>query len=331
MKALLPSSNVSLIITACILLQACAIQPKPPIKTAAPVSIEEQKAAQQQAIQSSTIKKLTLKRKVALGRITNETMHGKSMLRDSHNDPLGKQVSDMLSQRLIESGQFLIIERPDISRLKSESELSGSELNIVGVDSLIMGSLTEFGRTTTGSTGFWSKSKKQTATAKVAMRLVDTSNGLAYFSATGAGEASTESGESAFSGSTASYDGALNDKAISNAISDVVDDIIRNLNNRPWSTYILSNNNGNIYISGGELQGIKKDMIFDLVTKGKKIKSPQTGFFITLPGEKIAKIRVLSSFGDSESSQGSITKIVSGSIGNKNINDLKVMESINND
>lgn len=42
--------------------------------------------------------------------------------------------------------------------------MSGAELNIVGVDTLIIGSLTQFGRATTGERGFLSSSKKQEAT-----------------------------------------------------------------------------------------------------------------------------------------------------------------------
>lgn len=331
MNTLFTPKKYLVIIVSSILLHACAIQPQPPVETEAPASIEEQKAAQKVVMQASSTKELNLKRKIAIGRVSNETIHGRSLLRDTHDDPLGKQVSDMLSQKLVESGHFLVIERPDISRIETESTLANSELNIVGVDSLILGSLTEFGRTTTGSKGFWSKSKKQTASAKVAMRIIDVNNGLAYFSATGAGEASTESGEIAFTGSTASYDGALNDKAIANAVSDVVDDIISNLSNRPWSTFILSLDNENLYISGGKLQGIKKGMTFNVATKGKRMKSPQTGFYITLPGENIAKIKIISTFGDSEINEGSVAKITSGSIQNYKIEELKIIEVLEND
>lgn len=310
------------------LLAACAAQPKPPIKTQAPVSIETQKAAQV-AVQQSAPEQLTLKRKVALGRISNETLQGRSLLRDAHNDVLGKQVADMLSQRLVESGLFLVMERPDLERIQAEAKLGGTELSLVGADSLIIGSLVEFGRNTTGTTGFWSKTKKQTASAKVALRLVDTSNGLAYFSATGAGEASTESGEIAFAGSTAAYDGVLNDKAIAAAVSDVVDDLISNLSSRPWSTSILNREGNTLYVSGGKLQGLRPGLLLDIETKGKKIKSPQTGFFITLPGEKIATVKVASTFGSNETDEGSIARLVSGNLGNYNINELTVKEHSN--
>lgn len=314
------------VINAIVLLQACATQPAPPITTEAPQSIEAQKAAQKQALAQNQQQSLNLKRKVAIGRISNESLHGKSFLRDNNNDPLGKQISDLLAQRLIESGQFLVIERPDINIVQSESTLTQSELNMVGVDSIILGSLAEFGRSNKGSTGFWSRSKIQTANAKIALRLVDASNGLAYFSATGAGKASTESGEVAFAGSTASYDGELNDAAIANAVSDVVDNIISNLSERPWSTSILSTKGDRIFVSGGKSQGIRPGLILQVMSEGEKIKSPQTGFLVTLPGEAIATIEIISNFGETETNEGSVAKVISGSLAEHNIQNLKIIE-----
>lgn len=321
-------SRIPLLVAALIiaLLAACATQPKPAVETeSASASIDEQKAAQQVALKARP-DQLVLKRKVAIGRFSNETLQGRSLLRDDFDDPLGKQVSDMLSQRLIESGRFLVLERPDIERVLSESDMAGTDLNLVGVDSLIMGSLVEFARKTTGTKGFWSKTKKQTAAAKVALRLVDTRNGLAYFSATGAGEASTETGEVAFAGSTAAYNATINDQALANAVSDVVDDIIRNLSNRPWSTNILSVDGDTIYISGGESQGIRNGQQFDIEKSGKKVKSPQTGFYIALPGEKIATIKVTSTFGDSDINEGAMATLTSGSLSDYDISLLKVTE-----
>ena len=53
-----------------------------------------------------------LKRKVAIGRMTNETRYGRSLIRDEHNDTVGKQLTDMLSNALTESGNFMVLERP---------------------------------------------------------------------------------------------------------------------------------------------------------------------------------------------------------------------------
>jgi len=70
------------------------------------------------------------------------------------------------------------------------------------------------GRSTTGKSGFLSGTKVQTAHAKVEIRLVDVRTGYVFFTASGAGDASTESGEVAGFGSKADYDATLNDRAI---------------------------------------------------------------------------------------------------------------------
>jgi curli biogenesis system outer membrane secretion channel CsgG len=294
-----------------ILLSACATQTPPVQRVEAPQSLEAQRIAQQK-IAAAPPAKPTLKRKIALGRVSNETIYGRSLLRDSQGDPLGKQVGDMLSKALTESGQFLVLERPDIGRIKNESELAGTNLNLVGADELIVGSLTEFGRKVVGETGFLSATKKQVAFAKMDIRLVDTRTARIVFSASGAGESSTESASVAGFGSQAAYDGTLNDSAIRQAVSEVVNKLSTELMGRPWRTYFLSIEGPRAYIAGGKSQGIRPGMSFTVETLGQRVKSPQTGFEITLPGKQVAEIRVESTFGDTETNEGSIVTVVSG-------------------
>lgn len=300
-------------ITAASLFTGCATQAPPVVIKESPQPTAAQKSAQL-AVTAAVPAKPILKRKIALGRITNETSYGRSLLRDSAGDPLGKQVTDLLSKSLTESGAYLVFERPDISRLKDESNLTGVKLNLVGVDALIVGSLTEFGRKTVGQTGFASSSKKQVAFAKVDLRVVDVSTGQVLFATSGAGESSTESASTFGFGSQAAYDGTLNDSAIRQAISEAVNRLSSELAGRPWQTYFLSAEQGRYFVAGGKAQGLRPGMLFSVQTLGEKIKSPQTGFDITLPGREIAQLRIDSNFGDSEATEGSIGSIVNGSI-----------------
>ena len=300
-------------ITAASLFTGCATQAPPVVIKESPQPTAAQKSAQL-AVTAAVPAKPILKRKIALGRITNETSYGRSLLRDSVGDPLGKQVTDLLSKSLTESGAYLVFERPDISRLKDESNLTGVKLNLVGVDALIVGSLTEFGRKTVGQTGFASSSKKQVAFAKVDLRVVDVSTGQVFFATSGAGESSTESASTFGFGSQAAYDGTLNDSAIRQAISEAVNRLSSELAGRPWQTYFLSAEQGRYFVAGGKAQGLRPGMLFSVQTLGEKIKSPQTGFDITLPGREIAQLRIDSNFGDSEVNEGSVGSIVSGSI-----------------
>jgi curli biogenesis system outer membrane secretion channel CsgG len=308
-----------------IISSGCAIQTPPVQPVEAPQSVAEQRRAQK-AAQAAERSAPVLKRKIAIGRVTNETAYGRTLLRDRTGDPLGKQVSDMFARALVESGQFIVLERPDIERLQSESRLTGSKLNLVGVDSLVLGSLTEFGRRVVGETGFLSQSKRQVAFAKVDFRVADATTGLVSFSVTGAGEASTETASSLGFGSQAAYDGTLNDAAIRIAVSEAVSKLSTQMVGRPWFTEVIAIEQGQVFISGGTRQGLHPDMSFTVETKGRRIKSPQSGFEITLPGREVARVQVVSTFGTNETDEGSIVRVLSGSLEGHALSDLIVVK-----
>ncbi|MCH8157026.1 MAG: curli production assembly protein CsgG [Nitrospinae bacterium] len=268
----------------------------------------------------------TYKRKIAIIRFTNETTYGRSLLLDKDLDRIGKQTSDMLASRLIQSGRFLVFERTDLSKLLEEQQNSSVANELVGVDTVIAGSVTEFGRSVTGEAGFLSSTKVQTAKAKVDIRLIDVRTGHAFFSAIGAGKATTESGEVFGFGSRAGYDSTLNDKVIASAISDVIDKLVSNLEKRPWRTDILDIDGTQIFISGGKLQGLKVGDLLNVMKPGKSVKSRQSGFNVSLPPTKVASIKVISLFGDNETNEGSICKLIEGNIDNSMIRDFFVAE-----
>ena len=274
----------------------------------AAVSRTEQQAAQDAQDQPATV---MLKRKVAIGRFTNETRYGRTFFRDADLDPLGKQASDMLATSLIESNQFLVFERPDLTKIEAEQLILG-ESELIGVDALILGSLTEFGRKTTGEKGFLSSTKLQTARAVVVIRLVDAKTGYAFFSASGGGEASMESGEIAGFGSQADYDETLNGKAISAAISDVIGELINKLEERPWKAEILRIEGELLYLAGGERQGIKVGDVFSVMLEGDTVRSSTSGANIQLPASRIGQVEIITLFGDSEINEGAVAKIISG-------------------
>lgn len=309
--------------TAFAFLAGCATQTPPTQLKEAPQSSAEQKRAQQEIAQVAPARP-TLKRKIAIGRISNETTYGKSLLRDDSGDPVGKQVADMLSKALTESGAYVVLERTDFSKLEQEAARTGIKQNLVGVDALIMGSLTEFGRKTVGQSGFVSDTKKQIAFAKMDVRLVDVVTGQSFFATSGAGESSTETGSTFGFGSRASYDGTLNDSSIRQAISEVVNRLTTELSSRPWQTSILAVEGQQYFIAGGKSQGLRPGMMFSVQTVGQKVKSPQTGFEITLPGKEVAQLRIDALFGDTEMSEGAVGSIVSGSLQGYKVEQLTV-------
>ena len=89
----------------------------------------------------------TIKRKVAIGRFTNETQYAKGLFYDKENDPMRKQALDILSSKLAASGKFILLERDDLDVLVAEA---GSSMDKIGADFIILGSITEFGRKAEG-------------------------------------------------------------------------------------------------------------------------------------------------------------------------------------
>jgi curli biogenesis system outer membrane secretion channel CsgG len=287
-----------------------------------PASAAQQAEAQRQA-NIVTVK--TLKRKVAIGRFSNETRYGKTFQVDANNDPLGKQASDMLATRLVSSRKFLVFERPDIDKVAAEQTIT-HESGLIGVDALIIGSVTEFGRSTTGKSGFLSATKVQTAHAKVEIRIVDVRTGYVFFTASGTGDANTESGEIAGFGSKADYDASLNDRAIGAAISDVQSALISKLEERPWRTDILKVDGRQLYMSGGSRQGLKVGDTLAILHQGEQVKSTQTGFNITLPPQVVGQIRIVSLFGDNETNEGAVAQILSGDVSDAQKSALYISE-----
>ncbi|MFA5234566.1 MAG: CsgG/HfaB family protein [Sulfurimonas sp.] len=268
-----------------------------------------------------------LKRKVAIARFGNEAQYGKSALFGINSNYVAeKQATDILSAKLAQSGKFILLERSDIDTVNKEINTFNLQSLQIGSDYLIVGSVTEFGRKNISDTGAFSRSKTQIAYAKVSVRLIDVKTGQVIFAQEGSGEASSEAGTSFGLGKHVGYDSTLNDKAISAAISSVVDGIMQNLLNKPWRSYVLSIEDGNVIIAGGAKQGLRIGESFDVYQNGKSIKNPQTGMVIELPGVKIATIKVVSQFGSTYTDEGSVCQVVNGNFSAALIKDLYVQK-----
>lgn len=237
----------------------------------------------------------TIKRKVAIGRFSNETQYAKGLFYDKDNDPMRKQALDILSSKLASSGKFILLEREDLDLLVAEA---GEDMKKIGADYIILASITEFGRKNEGQQKVFSSTKTQTVEAGVSIRLVESATGLIIYSDEAKGYAETTTKETLGVGGKAGYDATLSDKAISAAISQLVENIINKCMDKPWRSYILSVEDGTYIISGGASQGLAANDKFNVYKKGKSVKNPQTGMMIELPGSKVGEVTVISSIGD---------------------------------
>jgi curli biogenesis system outer membrane secretion channel CsgG len=255
-----------------------------------------------------------LKRKVAIARFSNETKYGQSFFLDKNDDRIGKQSVDILSNKLLDTEKFIVLERADLDKIEKELKMGEASPLRNMADYLIVGSVTEFGRRDQSDVGIFSRVKKQIAFAKVHVRMIDVSTGQVIYSEEGEGEAFSEAGTMFGVGSEAGYDSALNDKALDAAITNLSSNIIENLLEKPWRAYILSYENGYYLISGGKSQNIKPKDRFDVMLEGEKIKNPQTNMLITLPGKTIAELEVQQTVGDTVENEVSLCTLSGGEL-----------------
>lgn len=237
----------------------------------------------------------TIKRKVAIGRFSNETQYAKGLFYDKENDPMRKQALDILSSKLAASEKFILLERDDLEVLVAEA---GAGMNKIGADYIILGSITEYGRKAEGQQKIFSSTKTQTVEAGVSIRLVETATGLIIYSDEAKGFAETTTKQTMGIGGTAGFDATLSDKAISAALSQLVENIINKCMDKSWRSYFLSVDDGSYVISGGVSQGLAVGDIFNVYRKGKVVKNPQTGLNIELPGKKVGTVTVGTSYGE---------------------------------
>lgn len=255
-----------------------------------------------------------LKRKVAIARFSNETQSGTSFLMDDSGDRLGKQASDILSSKLAATGKFIMFERSDKDEIDSEKVLAGLKSDGVAVDYLIIGSVSEFGRSVDSESQIFKRTKNQRAYAKVNVRLVDVSTGRIIYSQEGSGESISTAESKVLSKTSAGFDQSLTDKAISAAISSLVSNLAENMTNKPWKSYLLSKEEDAYIIAGGNRQGILTGANLIVYKKGRMIKNPQTGAMLELPGKRAGSVRVDYSFGEDAFSEISFVTLIDGEI-----------------
>ncbi|MBN1831704.1 MAG: curli production assembly protein CsgG [Deltaproteobacteria bacterium] len=171
---------------------------------------------------------------VAIARFSNETHYGSGLFRDEYGDRIGKQASDSLARQLLATQRFIVVERQDIDRLQAEAELMGEEIDqfrsqLKGVDALILGSVVELGRETTGKSWMVGASKTQRARARVVLRMVDPHSGEVFYATDGSGDATLTSKNTLGFGGQAGFDSTLEGKAIEAAIVNMMNNVTATL------------------------------------------------------------------------------------------------------
>src|SRR5579864_7536988 len=184
------------------------------------------------------------------------------------NQDIGKGIADMLVDRLVSDGTYSVIERKELDKIIAEQNFSNSDradassaakiARILGVDAIIIGSITQFGRDdkstnvgggalggVTGRFGIGGVSKSNsTAVVQITGRMIDTSTAEILATANAKGESSRSgTGLLGSGGSWAGEGGAGLDMRSSNfgatilgeATNKAVDDMAKQLDSKAAS------------------------------------------------------------------------------------------------
>ena len=259
------------------------------------------------------------KKRVAVLNFDYSTVHSTVSAIFGSNNDIGKGIADLLVEKLVNGGAYSVVERKAIDKIMAEQNFSNSDRSdpntaakvgrVLGVDAIIVGSITQFGRDDqqtnigggvvggiTSKYGIGGIGKKSSKAAVVlSARLVSTDTAEILAVATGKGE-STRSGASLLGagGSSSGAAGGAYDMKSSNfantilgeAVNGAVNGLAKQLNDRAQSLPtrkvvldgLVADVNGDaIVINIGSKAGVKVGDTLQLKRIGREIRDPATG------------------------------------------------------
>ena len=248
------------------------------------------------------------------------------------NADVGRGVADLLVEKLVQDGVFSVIERKAIDKILAEQNFSNSDRvdpnsaakigRILGVDAIVMGSITQFGRDDkqTNVGGFGRSLDKfglggvgmKNAKAAVGLtaRVVSTDTAEILAVASGAGQ-STRSGASltGAGGSAAAAAGGVLDMRSSNFANTILGEatnqatvalakqIEGNIARVPVKTVAIDGliadvSGSTIIVNVGTRGGLKVGDKLQVKRTGREIKDPATGKVIRRIEESLGEITI---------------------------------------
>ena len=236
------------------------------------------------------------------------------------NQDVGKGIADLLVDKLVSDGVYSVIERKQLDKIIAEQNFSNSDradassaakiARILGVDAIIIGSITQFGRDdkktnvgagalsgVTGHFGIGGVSKSNsTAVVQITGRMIDTSTAEILASANAKGESSRSgTGLLGSGGSWAGEGGAGLDMRSSNfgatilgeatgkAVTEMAKELEAKAASLPTVTIALNGlvadaaPDGTVIVNVGSKAGVKVGDTLAIKRKLRDVKDPATG------------------------------------------------------
>lgn len=233
----------------------------------------------------------TLKKIVAVSRFENKTSwKGQVSLDDG--------MADQLTDALMQSGQFTVMERQTLGDVTAEQDLANSGRaqksqlaqmgKLVNAQILVKGTVTEFEQNSSGSAsgvgfgGFNIGNKREEAHVGLIIRLIDTTTGEVLQSQRVEGKAasggvSIGANVAGVGFGTSGFKKTPLGKATQEAIDNAVALIAAKLKGIPFEARVIKVTDDEMLISGGEKTGEAVGDVFTAYSVGEALVDPTTG------------------------------------------------------
>ena len=253
---------------------------------------------------------VSVKRRIGVVDFENKTKYGEARL--------GTSASDILLTELVKSGKFIVVERDKINKIMEEQKLGMSGAidpataakvgKILGLNAIVTGAVSQFGEETEGSEYLLTQSKRQVVKCTVDIRVVDAETGQILYADSGSGLAKKRSGGVLGLGTRAGYDETLEGDALRAAIVKFVNNIIQQVEKKPWSCRVADVDGSHVYLNAGHDSGLPVGTTLTAYHLGRAIKDPTTGLVLGNTEEKVGEIKVARYFGE----DGSVAEVTLG-------------------
>jgi curli biogenesis system outer membrane secretion channel CsgG len=245
---------------------------------------------------------------------------------------VGKGITDLMVQKLVQDGKYRVIERAALDKIISEQNFNNSDRadptsaskigRILGVDTIILGSITKFGRDDKqvggvgGGRGGWTSviagagKKESKAVVAITARLVNTTTGEILASVTGNGESSRSGmflggggsgygggGGGAFDMSSSNFAQTILGEAVNKAVTDCATQLDNAAGTLPIikATYsgLVADVSGNtLIINIGNRVGVRVGDTIDISRAIRTVKDPTTGKVLKTVTNKLGSATV---------------------------------------
>jgi curli biogenesis system outer membrane secretion channel CsgG len=251
------------------------------------------------------------------------------------NQDIGKGIADLLVDKLVNDGTYSVIERKALDKIIAEQNFSNSDRadpssaakigKILGVDAIIIGSITQFGRDdkktsvrgaglggVTGRFGLGGVSKNESkAVVAITARMINTDTAEILASATGRGE-STRSGASLIGAggsntalgaggldmSSSNFANSILGEAVRSSVNSVAQQLEAKAGSMPVKVVTIdglvadASPDGTLILNVGSTAGLKVGDRLAVKRVGRKITDPATGKVLRQMEDAIGQVTI---------------------------------------